>query len=119
MVRRNLAGCITSSQSTECRETPFKLFPSAVVRFLKPTKDLETFDDLRIAALELLLSNSLKMDFEKIPCTSANARKHIQRAYYQQQLWIQAPLEDGLEMNTESYGFTKRFNSSWYCYLQA
>ena len=37
---------------------------------------------------------------------SANARKHIERAYYQQQLWIQAPLKDGLEMNAESYGFT-------------
>ena len=25
-------------------------------------------------------------------------------AYYQQQLWIQVPLKDGLEMNAESYG---------------
>ena len=48
-----------------------------LVRCLKPTKDLETFDDLRLAAFN---SNSLKMDFEKIPCMSANARKHIQRA---------------------------------------
>ena len=68
-------------------------------------KDLETFDDLRLAAFN---NNSLKMDFEKIPCTSANARKHIQRSYYQQQLWIQAPLKDSLEMNAESYGFTKK-----------
>ena len=51
------------------------------------------FDDLRLAAFD---SNSLKMDFEKISCMSANARKHIQSAYYQQQLWIQAPLKDGL-----------------------
>ena len=48
-----------------------------LVRCLKPTKDLEIFDDLRLAAFN---SNSLKMDFEKIPCTSANARKDIQRA---------------------------------------
>ena len=89
----------------ECRETPCKLVPSAVVRCLKPTNDWETFDDLHLAAFN---SNSLKMDFEKIPSTSANARKHIQRAYYQQQLWIQAPLEDGFEMNTELYGFTKK-----------
>ena len=68
-------------------------------------KRLKTFDDLRLAAFN---SNSLKMDFEKIPCTSAKARKHIQRAYYQQQLWIQAPLKDGLEINTELYGFTKQ-----------
>ena len=42
-----------------------------------PTKDLETFDDLRLAAFN---SNSLKMNFEKIPGMSAKARKHIQRA---------------------------------------
>ena len=76
-----------------------------------PEKDLETFDDLHLAAVN---SNSLKMDFEKIPCTSANARKHIQRPYYQQRLWIQAPLKDGLEMVSQ-----RKFNSSWYCYLQA
>ena len=55
----------------ECRETPSKLVPSAVVRCLTPTKDLETFDDLRLAAFN---SNSLKMNFEKIPFTSAKAR---------------------------------------------
>ena len=77
MLRRNLASCITSSQSTKCCDTPTKIVPSAVVKCLKPTKDLETFDDLRLAAFN---SNSLKMEFEKIPCTSANARKHIQRA---------------------------------------
>ena len=38
---------------------------------LKPTTNLETFDDLHLA------DNSLKMDFEKIPCTSANARNHM------------------------------------------
>ena len=43
---------------------------SAVVRCLKPAKDLETFDDLCLAAFS---NNSLKMDFEKIPCMSPNA----------------------------------------------
>ena len=65
----NLASCITSSQRMECRETPCKP-ASAAVRCLKPIKDL----DLRLAAFN---NNSPKMDFEKIPCTSANARKHI------------------------------------------
>ena len=38
--------------------------------------------------------------------TSAKARKH-NGAYYQQQLWIQAPLKDAsLDMNTKSYGFS-------------
>ena len=53
MLCSNLASCITSSQSMECRETPSKLVPSAVVRCLKPTKDLETFDDLRLAAIAI------------------------------------------------------------------
>ena len=102
MLRRNLASYITSSQSTSAgrHHTGLSQCCSKV-----PTKDLETFDDLHLAAFN---SNSLKMDFEKIICTSANARKRIQRAYCQQQLWIQAPLEDGLEMNAESYGFTKK-----------
>ena len=80
--------------------------PRHIVRCLKPTNGLEIFDDLCLAAFN---SNSLKMDFEKILCTSANARKHIQMAYYQQQLWIQAPLEDGLEMVSQ-----RKFNSSWF-----
>ena len=46
-----------------------------LVRCLKPTKDLETFDDLRLAAFN---SNSLKMDFENIPARhAANARKYM------------------------------------------
>ena len=72
----------------------------------------ETFDDLHLAAFN---STSLKMDFEKIPCTLANTRNHIQRAYYQQQLWIEAPLKDGLEMKSELYGFTKKI--SWFLVL--
>ena len=46
------------------------------------------------------------MNFEKMPYTSAKSRKH-NGAYYQQQLWIQAPLRDAsLDMNTKSYGFS-------------
>ena len=58
--------------------------------------------------LLLLIAIPTKLTLRKFPAQSANARKHIQRAYYQQQLWIQAPLKDGLEMNAESYGFTKK-----------
>ena len=65
MVHRNLASCITSSQSTECRETPFKLVTGAVVRFLKPTKELETFDDLRPAAF--LIAIPSKWTLRKFP----------------------------------------------------
>jgi len=53
-------------------------------------------------------SNALKLDFEKNPCTSVNLCKHIQRAYYQQQLWVRASFEDvSLSMNAESYGFIR------------
>ena len=88
----------------ECRETPCKLVPSAVVRCLTPTTDLETFDDLRLAAFN---SNSLKMDFERENSLHISQSKKAYGAYYQQQLWIQASLKDvSLEMNAESYGFT-------------
>ena len=77
-----------------------------LVKCLKPSTDLETFDDLRLAAFN---SNALKMDFEKATCTSANARKHIHRAYYQHQLWVQAPFRDATTiLDAESYGFIKR-----------
>ena len=58
---------------------PFQACPSAVVRCLKLTKDLETFDDLRLAAFN---SNSLKMDFEKFPACQPMQesifKRHIQ-----------------------------------------
>ena len=41
-----------------------------LVKCLKPTTDLETFDDL---CLVVFNGNALKMDFERTPCTSANA----------------------------------------------
>ncbi|CAB3989604.1 Hypothetical predicted protein, partial [Paramuricea clavata] len=72
---------------------------------LKPSTELETFDELRLAAFD---SNSLKLDFKKTVCTSTDAWKHIQRNYYQMQLWIQAPFRDAsLLMNAESYGFER------------
>ncbi len=77
-----------------------------LAKCLKPSMDLETFDDLRLLAFN---SNALKIDFEKTACTSANARKHIHRAYFQLQLWIQAPFRNATTiMDAESYGFVKR-----------
>ena len=65
-----------------------------------------TFDDMRLASFN---SNALKMNFERTTCTSANAKKHICRSYYQQRLWIEAPFRDAtLTMNPESYGFERR-----------
>ena len=71
--------------------------------------DNTTFDDLRLAEFS---SSALKMDFEKTPCTSTNTRKHIQRAYYQMQMWVQAPFRDATTtMNAESYGYVRRDSS--------
>jgi len=51
------------------------------------------------------------MDFEKTPCTSANLRKHIQRTYYQQQLWVQAPFHDDyITLNAGAFGFERDGN---------
>ncbi|KAF3832797.1 hypothetical protein F7725_026462, partial [Dissostichus mawsoni] len=87
-------------------ESAIQMAETFLVKCLKPSTDLETFDDLRIAAFD---SNALNMDFERTTCTSTNARKHILRGYYQQQLWVQAPFRDAtLIMNAESYGFVRR-----------
>ena len=65
--------------------------------------------------LLLLIAIPSKWTLRKFP-----AQQPMQESIFKlQQLWIQAPLEDGLEMKTESYGFTKKCNNSWYCYLQA
>ena len=44
------------------------------VKCLKPTTDLETYDDLHLIVFNGI---ALKMDFERTPCTSANARKML------------------------------------------
>jgi hypothetical protein len=86
-------------------DTAIELAELFLVKCLKPITELETFDELRLAAFD---SNALKLDFEKTACTSTNARKHIQRSYYQLQLWIQAPFRDAsLLMNAESYRFER------------
>ena len=76
-----------SSLSTTNRkpESSIQMAETFLVRCLKPTTDLETFDDLRLAAFN---SNALELDFERTACTSTNARKHIYRTYYQVQLWV-------------------------------
>ena len=55
-------------------ESAVQMAEAFLVKCLKPSTDLQTFDDLHLAAFD---SNALKMDFEKTPCTSTNTRKHI------------------------------------------
>ena len=97
---------ILNFDSPQLIESVVLMAETFLVKCLKPSTDLETFDDLRLAALN---SNALKMNFEKTACTSANARKHIHRAYFQLQLWVQAPFRDANTiMDAESCGFVKR-----------
>ena len=87
-------------------ESAIQMAETFLVKCLKPSTDMKTFDDLRIAPFD---SNVLKMDFERTACTSTNARKHIQRAYYQQQLWVQAPCTDAISiLNADAYGFVRK-----------
>ena len=44
-----------------------------LVKCLKPTIDLETFDVLRLTVFN---GNAFKMDFKRTPFTSVNTRKH-------------------------------------------
>ena len=88
-----------------CQKVPYR-WPKHFWSSVSKKTDLETFDDLRFHAFA---SSALKMDFERAPCTSRNARKHIKRAFYQQQLWVQAPFRDATTLlNAEFYGFVRR-----------
>ena len=105
-LRKPEGSFILNFDSPQLIESVVLMTETFLVKCLKPSTDLETFDDLRLAAFN---SNALKMDFEKTACTSANARKHIHRAYFQLQLWVQAPFKDATTItDAESYGFVKR-----------
>ena len=94
--------------SPQLTEGSIQMAEIFLVRCVKPTTDLETFDDLCLAAFN---SNALKLDFERTACTSTNARKYICRAYYQVQLWVQAPFRDAfLTMDAEAYSFKRKEN---------
>ncbi|KAJ4939550.1 hypothetical protein JOQ06_028998, partial [Pogonophryne albipinna] len=96
---------ILNFDSPQLTENAIQLPETFLVKCLKPSTDLKTFDDLRLAAFD---SNALKMDFERTTCTSTNARKHIHRGYHKQQLWVQAPFRDATSiMNAENYGFVR------------
>ena len=100
---------ILNFNSPQLTEGLIEMAETFLVKCLKPSTDLETFDDMRLASFN---SNALKVNFETTACTSTNAKKHIRRAYYQQQLWIEAPFRDAtLTMNPESYGFERRGTS--------
>jgi len=66
-------------------------------------------------------SNALKMNFERTTRTSANAKKHICRSYYQQRLWIEAPFRDAtLTYESRELWFWKEghINNPWNCDYQ-
>lgn len=54
-------------------ESAIQMTETFLVKCLKPSTDLETFDDLCLATFN---SNALKMDFERTTGTSTNAMKH-------------------------------------------
>ena len=49
-----------------------------LVKCLKPTIDLETFDVLHLTAFN---GNALKMDFERTPFTSVNTKKYKEHIF--------------------------------------
>ncbi len=93
---------ILNFECSPLTEDTIQMAETFLVKCLKPSTDKTTFDDLRLATFS---SNALKLDFEKTPCTATNARKHIQRAYYQMQIWVQAPFRDA------TTGYVRRNNS--------
>ena len=53
--------------SPQLTESSIQMAETFLVKCLKPATDLQTFDDLRLAAFN---SNALKLDFERTACTS-------------------------------------------------
>ena len=74
------ASLIQEFDCPQLTESAILMAETFLVKSLKPSTDLETFGDLRLAAFD---RNALNMDFERTTCTSTNARKHIYRSYYQ------------------------------------
>ena len=74
-----------------------------LVRCLKPTTDLETFDDLR--SIAILSSWTLKKT------AAACKEAYLQSILSSTQQWVQAPLRDAsLTMEAEAHGFEGRKN---------
>ena len=106
-IPRNLP-LLANFNCPQLTDNAIQLAENFLVKCLKPTTHLETFDELRIDTFD---NNALKLDFEKTACTSTNIRLHIQRSYYQSQLWIQAPFRDATTLlNAEDYGFEIKNN---------
>jgi hypothetical protein len=76
--------------------------------FSQVPQTIYALGELRIDPFD---NNALKLDLEKTACTSTNIRMHIQRSYYEMQLWIQAPSRDATTLlNAEDYGFERKNN---------
>ena len=69
---------IQNFSSPQLTENSIEMAETFLVKCLKPSTDLKTFDDMCLASFN---SNALKMNFERTTCTSANAKKHICRPY--------------------------------------
>ena len=68
----NTSSLIHNFNSSELTESLMQMAEAFLVRCLKPTIDLETFDILRLARFN---GNALKMDFERTPLPhSVNTR---------------------------------------------
>ena len=102
--KQDNSSLIKDFASAQLTETTMQNAEHFLVKCIKPSSRLETFDELRVNDFE----TTLKVDLEKTPCTSANARKHIKRSFYQVQLWVQAPFRDAsMILNPEMYGFER------------
>ena len=97
----NVNTAYVTELNSELTESKILTAENFLIRYLKPKQTWKHyFDDLHLAVFN---SNSLKNSLHISQCMNA----HSKGMFYQQQLWIQAPLKDAsLEMNAESYGFT-------------
>ena len=77
-----------------------------LIHALSPKVNCSTFDQLRCNEY---LKYNRKVDFAKLPCTSASIHLHIQRAYLQCNRWIGAP-HGRASLDPDQYGYFQNDN---------
>ena len=95
--------------SPQLTESSIQMAETFLVKCLKPTTDLETLILMTCVSLHSIAMPSRWTLKELLAPQPMQGNTSI--AYYQLQLWVQAPFRDAtLTMNAEAYGFERRGN---------
>ena len=77
----------------------------------KESKNVASFDELRY---QLHHKHVSSLPIDKFPCTTRSVKTHIQRSYYQCNLWLCAATEPGPRLNPIDFGYSMDENEYLY-----